>query len=154
MNKPIYTFALTMLVAGAVLTGCDSSSKKEETAKEDVQNVKQDLREVQKDTIKEAQDKANAEEWTAFKTETKLKIKANDVRIAELKLKLKKPGKVLDPIYAQRIEDLSKRNEDLQTKIDNYGPGQTDWQKFKSEFNHDMDELGHALKDFTVKNTK
>ena len=27
------------------------------------------------------------------------------------------------------------------------------WEKFKVEYNHDMDELGKAFKDLTVKNT-
>lgn len=146
--------ALTLVIAGTFFTSCDNAAKKEEAAKEEVKEAKQDLKEVQKDANAEAQQKADAEEWAAFKTETELKIKANEVRIAELKIKLKKPGKVLDPLYAQRIEDLEKRNKELQAKIDNYVPGQTDWQKFKTEFNHDMDELGHALKDFSVDNKK
>ena len=32
--------------------------------------------------------------------------------------------------------------------------GQEKWTSFKSEFNHDMDELGKAFKDLTVKNVK
>ncbi len=154
MNQPIYRLALTMLVAGAIFTGCDSAAKKEETAKTEVQDAKQDLKVAQKEANAEAQQKADNEDWAVFKAENELKIKDNEVRIADLKIKLKKPGKVLDPLYTQRIEDLNKRNKALQTKIDNYVPGQTDWQKFKAEYNHDMEELGHALKDFTVKNKK
>ena len=32
--------------------------------------------------------------------------------------------------------------------------GKENWEKFKTEFSHDMDELGKAFKDLTVKNTK
>jgi hypothetical protein len=35
-----------------------------------------------------------------------------------------------------------------------YDKNQTDWEKFKREFNHDMDELGKSLKDLTVNNKK
>ena len=32
--------------------------------------------------------------------------------------------------------------------------GKEKWETFKVEFNHDMEELGNAFKDLTVKNTK
>ena len=32
--------------------------------------------------------------------------------------------------------------------------GKENWEKFKAEFNHDMDGLGSAFKDLTVKNVK
>ena len=31
---------------------------------------------------------------------------------------------------------------------------QSNWESFKREFNHDMDEIGQALKDLTVDNKK
>jgi hypothetical protein len=38
--------------------------------------------------------------------------------------------------------------------MDTYEKKQSDWESFKREFNHDMDELGQALKDLTVDNKK
>lgn len=35
-----------------------------------------------------------------------------------------------------------------------YEKSQSDWETFKREYNHDMDELGNALKDLTVDNKK
>jgi len=32
--------------------------------------------------------------------------------------------------------------------------GKENWNAFKKEFNHDMDELGNAFKDLTVNNVK
>jgi len=32
--------------------------------------------------------------------------------------------------------------------------GKENWEKFKAEFNHDMDELGKAFKDLTINNIK
>jgi hypothetical protein len=43
---------------------------------------------------------------------------------------------------------------DLQTRMDNYEHSKTDWESFKTEFNHDMEGLGQALKDVTVNNKK
>lgn len=41
----------------------------------------------------------------------------------------------------------------MQKKMADYkADGKDSWAKFKEEFNHDMDELGKALKDFTIKN--
>ena len=154
MKKSIYTFALTTLIVGVITTGCQSSAQKEEAAKEEVTEAKEDLKEVQKDANAEAQKVANAEEWSAFKTETQTKIDNNEAKIAELKVKLKKPGKVLDPMYAARIEMLEQKNSELKTRINTYEANQSDWEKFKREYNHAMDELGQALKDFSVDNKK
>ena len=40
------------------------------------------------------------------------------------------------------------------TTITGKAESKEDWEKFKVEFNHDMEELGNAFKDLTVKNTK
>ena len=154
MKKSIFTLALGTLIAGTIFTSCDSAAKKEETAQQNVQDAKQDLKEAQKDANAEAVKTANAEEWKAFKEESELRIRDNNVHIADLRVKIKKPGKVLDPLYAQRIEVLEKRNQELQARIDNYENKQSDWESFKREYNHDMDDLGHSLKDFTVDNKK
>jgi hypothetical protein len=65
---------------------------------------------------------------------------------------MKMPGKTLDPLYEKKIEILEQQNKDLKKRIEDYETSQSDWEKFKSEFNHDMEELGKALKDFTVDN--
>jgi hypothetical protein len=62
------------------------------------------------------------------------------------------PGKTNDADYTKRIEELRKRNTDLKTRLDNYDTNTSDWDIFKREFSHDMDELGQSLKDFTVNN--
>lgn len=72
----------------------------------------------------------------------------NETRIAELKVKLKKPGKVLDPIYVSRIEVLENTNEELQKRLSNYEASQSDWAIFKAEFNSDMDKLIKSIKEF------
>ena len=67
---------------------------------------------------------------------------------------MKKPGNTLDALYAKRIETLEQKNRDLRTRMDAYEKSESDWEVFKREFNHYMDELGQALTDFTVDNKK
>lgn len=41
----------------------------------------------------------------------------------------------------------------MKLKLDAYQINEKDdWRKFKTEFNHDMDELGKAFSDLTIKN--
>jgi len=155
MKKTILTLAVaTALMAGTILTGCQSSDAKVEAAQDKVQDAKQDLKEVQKDANAEAVKYASAEEWKTFKMESEVKIHDNEVRIAELKEKMKKSGKALDAVYEEKIDMLEKKNKDLQAKLDAYEKSQSNWESFKREFNHDMDELGHAFADLAVDNKK
>jgi outer membrane murein-binding lipoprotein Lpp len=155
MKKTIITIAVAvMLISGSVLTGCKSSAQKEVDAQSEVQDAQKDLNDAQSDANAEAQKVATAEEWIAFKIEADAKIKSNEVRIAELTVKMNKPGEILDPIYKKRIQTLEQQNNDLRVRMDAYDKNQSDWETFKREFNHDMDALGQALKDVTVDNTK
>ncbi len=144
----------TMFVASTFLTSCQSEAQKSETAQTKVQDAKADLKEAQTDAAVAAQKAATAEEWKVFKTDSEAKIKANEVRIAELKDKMKASGKTMDAVYAKNIDLLEQRNKDLKSRMDAYEKGQSDWESFKREFNHDMDELGVALRDLTVNNKK
>ncbi len=144
MKITIVTLALsTMLVAGTLLTSCKSPAQKEEAAQAKVDEAQQDLNAAQVKV-------ASQEEWATFKIESELKINDNEIRIAELKVKMKKPGKVFDALYQKRIDDLEKRNLDMRVRMETYEKSQSDWESFKTEFNHDMDELGKSLKDLTV----
>ena len=50
---------------------------------------------------------------------------------------------------------LEVKNSDMRMRMDNYKEdGKDNWETFKTEFSHDMDELGKAFKDLTVKNVK
>jgi chromosome segregation ATPase len=159
MKKSRITLALalvaaTLLTSGTAITGCQTSSENVEKAQEKVKDAEQELKVVQKDANEEAMRVASAEEWQAFKDETELKIKGNEVRIAELKNKMKTSGKTLDSMYEQRITDLEQKNKDLRARMLGYDKNQSNWETFKREFNHDMDELGKALKDLTIDNKK
>ena len=154
MKKTILSFASLIFAAGTIFTGCQSSGDKVEAAQEDVKEAKQDLREAEKKENVEAENSQNSEEWKTYKSEQEARIKVNEARIEELKVKMKNSGKVGDEVYSKKIEYLEKKNNELKSRINEYDRNQSGWPAFKREFGHDMDELGRSLKDFSVDNNK
>jgi chromosome segregation ATPase len=146
MKKPIYAFAFSMMIAGAVLTSCESKEKKVEDAQEKVQDSKEEL--------KEAQRELNAE-YPSYRKDMEQRIIDNDKRIADLKAKLNEPGKKpLDNMRKDRIDELERKNADLRSRLYGYEKERGDWESFKREFNHDMDEMGNSINDLGKNNVK
>jgi DNA repair ATPase RecN len=153
----IITFlvALTIpLMAGTIFTSCQSSIQKQEAAQAKVQDAKQDLNAAQKDANAASQLVATTEEWKAFRNESELKIRDNEIRITELNVKMKKPGEIFDALYEKKIANLEQQNKEMRARLEAYEKSQSNWESFKREFNHDMDAIGQALKDLTVDNKK
>ncbi|MEI8049023.1 MAG: hypothetical protein WCI92_16695 [Bacteroidota bacterium] len=148
MKKTILTLIIaTTFISGAIFNVCSPSTPKEDAAQARVDDVKEEL--------KDARKAATAEEWKAFKDESELKIRDNEIRIAELKTKIKKTDKELDAVYERKIDALEQQNKAMKVKIDVYEKDfKSDWESFKREFNHDMNEIGQALQDLTVDNKK
>lgn len=147
MKKIIFAFVVLTFVTGITVVSCKPATKEENEATEKAQEANQELIDVKK--------AATAQEWQAFKNSGDSLINKNDEKIAELKLKMKNTGKSIDTKYKDNIEVLEQKNKDLKVKMETYkNDTNADWQSFKSEFNHDMDELGQSLKDFTVDNKK
>jgi len=154
MKKSILTLAIATLVIGSIVVGCKKNTEKERVAQESVDSAKVAVNEAQKN-LDEAKRAATAQEWQEFKDSTNAKIEENKAEIAELKLKIKKSGKDIDKAYQRNIDTIEQKNNNLQVKLDSYkNDADSDWHSFKREFKHDMDELGHSLKDFTVDNKK
>lgn len=150
------TLAFAALMIGAVAVSCQSSAKKEEKAKDNLQEAQEELDEVQYNAAMAAEKKAAiAKEWRTLKNNTQATITENEIRIAELKVKMKKTGNEIDSLYAKKIEALEQKNKHIKTRIETYKEdNNSNWESFKREYNHDMEELGKALKDITVDNKK
>ena len=147
MKKIIFAFVVMTFVTAITVVSCKPATKEENEATENAKEANQELIDVKK--------AATAEEWKAFKNSGDSLINKNEEKIAELKLKMKNTGKSIDAKYKDNIEVLEQKNKDLKVKMETYkNDTNADWQSFKSEFNHDMDELGQSLKDFTVDNKK
>ena len=135
MKKSIGILAIAIAV---FFVSCKSAQQKELDAQQNLSQARQDLSATQA---------SNANEWQTFRSESLIKIKENDKRIAELKIKMNQPGNTFDGMYRTRIEKLEAKNKELKSKLKNYDGKQTDWKTFKSDFNRDMDEIGKNIKD-------
>jgi F0F1-type ATP synthase membrane subunit b/b' len=152
MKKSIFTLAVATIMIGSMVTSCKPNTEKEQEAQESVDSAKVAVTEAE-DDLDEAKRAATAEEWQAFKDATNTKIEENNAKIAELKLKIKKTGKDIDKEYQRNIDTIEQKNKNLKIKIDSYkNDVNSDWNSFKRELDHDVDELGKSLKDFTVNN--
>ncbi|MGL2994462.1 hypothetical protein [Flavobacterium sp. TSSA_36] len=154
MKKSIYTLAIALCLSGIVFTACKSNTEKEADATEKVIDANENLDSVNEDITNDEAIKANDMEWQTYKEEVNTSIAANEVRIAELKAALKKPGNSFDSNYSKNIQSLEDRNASLKVKIKNYENNKTDWDSFKREVDSDMTELGKSFKDLTVNNKK
>lgn len=135
MKKLIFILA----IAGTTsLIGCRSAQQREAAAKENVASANQNLKDTQA---------SNKEEWATFKTDASAKIASNEERIAELKVRMNKPGNTFDGLYRTRIEKLEAKNVELKSKLSSYDGNETGWNTFKSDFNRDMNEIGNNIKD-------
>jgi len=143
-----------LFMTAVLLGGCMSSDQKKENARNQVQSAEENLDKAQNNETAVAQKAATADELKAFRLESELKIKNNEVSIAELKIKMNKPGSALDEVYARRIDSLEMKNQNLKTRMGNYEKTHTDWGKFKSEFNRDLDDLGKSLKSLRIVHAK
>jgi preprotein translocase subunit SecG len=147
MKKIIFAIAVLFFVTGITIVSCKPATKEENEATDKAQEANKELLEVKK--------VATAEEWKAFKNSGDSIINKNEEKIVELKLKMKNSVKSMDDKYEKNIAVLEQKNKDLKVKMETYkNDRNADWQSFKREFNHDMDEIGQALKDLTVDNKK
>lgn len=152
MKKTIFILAIATFMVGTTLVGCKSTTKEEVASQEKVDEAEQDLEDA-KDSLVVAKKAATAEEWQTFKDQTDSVISYNEGQITVLKQKMQKTGKSVDAKYQKNIDILEQKNKNLKTKIDTYkNDANSDWQSFKREFNHDMDEIGKSFKDLTVDN--
>jgi hypothetical protein len=142
MKKLILLLAGCTMMTGALLTSCNTSSNE---AQEAVIKSKQDLEAARQEFLADME---------TFRKETATRIAANDQRIAELNANIVHERKEARADYKKRIAALEQKNRDMKKTMDDYKEeGKENWERFKTEFNHDMDALGQAFKDIGVRNT-
>jgi len=153
MKKIFLTQSVFVLVAAVIITSCQSSANKVETAQDKVRDAKEKVISAKSDLIIAQQD-SNAE-YQKFKKESDEKIMAHNKSIAEFKARIAKEKKEIQGKYEMELAILEQKNSDLKKKLDGFKEeGKDKWDKFKAEMSRDMDELGKAFKDLTVKNNK
>ena len=146
MKKNVIKLVAIFFIASAILIGCNTPAAKVEDAKENVDEAKEDLDKANQEYLDEVQNYRNV---------TAAKIIENDKTIADFRLKIQNEKKEVKANYEIKITALDQKNKNLKQKMDDYNAtGKTDWEKFKEEFNYDMDELGKAFQDLIVNNEK
>ncbi len=140
MNNSILVFAVIGSLAGILLTGCEKTAeRKVEDAKETLGDAKQGLKDDQTKYLAE---------WQTFKSESEQTIEANEKRIDAFKDKMDKAGRKAKAKYSKEVAVLEQNNRDLKKKLEDYkDEGQSKWEEFKTNFNHDMDGIGRIMKD-------
>ncbi len=147
--------AIVLFFSVCFLFACNNPKKNEKETEEHAKERQTEIKEVKKEYKADSITLVNEAEWTMYKTAAEIRIKANTVRIKELKKILDKHGKTADVASEQYLSDLEKKNENLQKRIDEFKREGTDWARFKSEFDRDLNQVQTSLKDFKMKgNTK
>ena len=81
------------------------------------------------------------------------KINAYEKTIAEFKARITNEKKENIAKYEKTLAELEQKASNMKKNLEEYKEeGKDKWDAFKVKFNHDLDELGKALKNFTVKN--
>ena len=153
MKNLFFSIAILFITVG-LLSSCRSPEQQKKAADAQVVIANNNLDTEIMNANNLAEKAATAEELKTFKLESDLKIKNNEVRIAELKLKMNKPGVVPDKVYEKKIDSLELKNKNLKTRMGDYERSHSSWTKFKRDFNRDLDELGSKLKDIAKENLK
>ncbi len=146
MKKSLALSIAAIIVAGTIITSCDSPKEKVEAAQENVTESSKDLDDANKAYLADVE---------TYRVATNERIAANNKTLEDLKVSVNKDKAKVKAEYNVKIAELEKKNADMKKKMDDYKAVEKDkWESFKQEFNHDMDGLGDAFKDLTVKNSK
>ena len=146
MKKSILAMAAFTCIAGAILTSCNTSAERVENAQENVIQANKDLDQANQEYLADIEN---------YRVETASRIAANEQAIADFNAGLEHEKKAVRAEHKKRIAELEQKNREMKKKLEEYkAEGKENWEIFKAEFSHDMDELGKAFKNVTVKNVQ
>lgn len=146
MKNPIITAAAAILIASASMVACDSPKDNVVDAQENVAEANAHLDEATDAYLADVE---------KYRIATNERIAANDKALADLKADLETDKVKSKAEYREKIAALELKNAEMKRKMEEYkADGRDNWENYKTEFSHDMDGLGDAFRDMTVKNTK
>lgn len=147
-KKKLASVLAFTFVLGATLTmiSCSPESKKEK-----VDNAEIDVLESEQALVRA--NKEYKEDVKNYRVASRERIQANNQRIMEYNANIDDMNKEDRSEYKEKIRKLEEKNNDLKKRMNNYeADTNEDWERFKTEFNRDMDELGLALKNLVTDN--
>jgi hypothetical protein len=146
MKNVMKLIAACLVFAGAMQTSCTSASEKVEQSAENVNDANVKLEEEKKQLL---------EDMETYKKEKEAEIAANEQSIQEFNTRIANQKTEARIEYKKSIDELNRKNSDLKKRIADFKTdSKSNWDAFKTEFGRDMDELGNAFKEFTVKSSK
>ena len=144
MKKTITGSILLILVAFIYGPVFGQEDKEAAAARKELATAKRNLTAAKIDS---------AADYAAFKEKAISKIKENNKMISELRNAGPDLDKKLSKKYEKKVLSLQRKNDGLQKQIDgSVHTKTTQWTRFKSEFNQDMNELSDAIKNIGVNN--
>jgi hypothetical protein len=145
MKELFLTLTVAVFMVGAILSGCQSSTKsKVEEAEQSLDAAQFNLEVAQHELI--AARKEYHEDYQLFKKEYDEKLRQNEFAIAELKAMIAMSSEQNKPILERELADLEKKNRDLKLSLENYNKsGKDNWERFKVEFKDNMNDLGESI---------
>jgi hypothetical protein len=146
MKKSILTLVTITCLTSVLLMSCNTPAEKVANAQNMVDAANQDLDQANREYLADVE---------KYRKEASEKIAANEKSIAEFNTRMANEKSEARAAYQEKITAIEQKNSDLKKKMDEYkAEGKDQWEKFKIEFSHDMDELGNAFKSLTTSDTK
>lgn len=137
MKKSFLTLFVAAFFAGTIFTSCSSSAEKVEDAQEEVNESQEELNEANKEYL---------EEMERYRLEAAERTAQNQESIAEFEQRIAKQKADAREDYKKRIAELNQKNTDLKKQMEDYkDSGKENWEVFKKQYNHSMDELALKL---------
>lgn len=141
MKTKILSLAIIIIIAGTMLSGCQSSSEKVENAQNNYIKANDELNKANEEYLKDIED---------YRKKMDKKVTENNKSITEFKARIEHEKRVAKADYIKKIVALEQKNSDIKKKMDEYkAEGKEKWESFKLDFGHEMDELGKALIELT-----
>jgi hypothetical protein len=139
MKKQILKIAFTSAIALTSITAFAQENKQAANARNELRKAKID----------------SAEDFNRFKKQAEATIKDNKQKIKALKSKKSDASKEEKENYDKKVKALEEKNKNLKSKIHRSSKTTIEkWSAFKKEFNHDIEELGKAIRDIAKDSTK
>lgn len=164
MKTNILSLSISVFMIGILLTSCGEKSKQDAT------EVKDDLKELNKDLKQGAIHTAEeikitlTEEWDKFKTASESIIQNTEKEIKDLRERISKTSKKDRKKLNKQLDELEQRHLILKDKlavrskkfkensVEFNEKAKDNQQQFEREFNRDMETLGKALKELLKDN--
>jgi hypothetical protein len=149
MKTTVLTMAFLACLATAGLTSCNFTTEQKaetlEEAKANVETATEDLAIARQDSTETAN----------YKVETEIKLKENELLIADMKDKMRTERQESRVRYNRVLDSLNQQNSRLRNNIQTYSSaGKENWEKFKQGFNQELDALGKAISQLAERNSK